>query len=250
MKKLISLLLVVLLLCMALPTMAEEEVTGDWYLKTMKMGDQEYEAASIGYVIQMTLNEDGSVVMAMPEQEPETGTWVLDGDKITVTINDSPAEGIVSEGTITLSEEGTELIFTREAVEAITMAEVKAAESAEEFYGDWTSLYVEMDGTIIDISVIGMGVPQVKISETGLEFFDEEDGTLTLILKMSKLDAPVFAEGKLTAKAAADALNPDLNVTAELLEDGMLKLTVLSSSPMILYCMRTVEVEPASADAG
>ena len=30
MKKLISLILVVLLLCMALPAMAEEDITGDW----------------------------------------------------------------------------------------------------------------------------------------------------------------------------------------------------------------------------
>lgn len=80
------------------------------------------------------------------------------------------------------------------------------------------------------------GVPSVAISEDGMKFFDEEDGTLTLILKMNKLDAPVFAEGKLTAKAAADALNPDFSVDGELLEDGMLKLTLISSdSPMVLY---------------
>ncbi|MBQ9923880.1 MAG: lipocalin family protein, partial [Clostridia bacterium] len=143
MKKLISLILVMLLICMAIPTMAEEEITGDWYLKTMKMGDQEYEAASIGYVIQMTLNEDGSVVMAMPEQEPETGTWVLEGDKITVTIDDDPAEGTVAEGAIILAQDGMEMVFTRDEAAPITLAEVKAAESAEAFYGDWTSVYVE-----------------------------------------------------------------------------------------------------------
>ena len=244
MKKLISLILVMLLICMAIPTMAEEDVTGDWYLKTMKMGDQEYDAASIGYAITMTLNADGTMSMAMPGQEPVAGTWVLEGDKITVTADDSPAEGTVSEGTITLAQEGMEMIFTREVVEAITLAEVKAAETAEEFYGDWTSVYVEMEGTVIEISVVGMGVPKVIISETGLEFYDEEDGTLTLILKMNKLDAPVFEEGKLLVKAAADALNPDFNLTGELLEDGMLKLTVVSSdSPMILYFVPTVPAE-------
>ena len=236
MKKLISLILVMLLICMAIPTMAEEEITGDWYLKTMRMGDQEYEAASIGYVIQMTLNEDGSVVMAMPEQEPETGTWVLEGDKITVTIDDDPAEGTVAEGAIILAQDGMELVFTRDEAAPITLAEVKAAESAEAFYGDWTSVYVEMEGMVMEIAVVGMGVPSVAISEDGMKFFDEEDGTLTLILKMNKLDAPVFAEGKLTAKAAADALNPDFSVDGELLEDGMLKLTLISSdSPMVLY---------------
>ena len=244
MKKLISLILVMLLICMAIPTMAEEEITGDWYLKTMKMGDQEYEAASIGYVIQMTLNEDGSVVMAMPEQEPETGTWVLEGDKITVTIDDDPAEGTVAEGAIILAQDGMEMVFTRDEAAPITLAEVKAAESAEAFYGDWTSVYVEMEGMVMDISVVEMGVPNVTISETGMEFFDEEDGILTLILKMNKVDAPVFAEGKLTAKAAVDAVNADFSIEAKLLEDGMLKLTLISNdSPMVLYC---TPAEPAA----
>ena len=244
MKKLISLILVMLLICMAIPTMAEEEITGDWYLKTMKSGDQEYDAASIGYVIVMTLNADGSAVMTMPGQEPVTGTWTLEGNKITVTANDAPVEGTVSEGAIILEQDGMKMVFTRDEVSAITLAEVKAAESAEEFYGNWTSVYVEMEGMVMDISVVEMGVPNVTISETGMEFFDEEDGILTLILKMNKLEAPVFAEGKLTAKAAADAVNADFSIDAELLEDGMLKLTLISNdSPMVLYC---TPAEPAA----
>ena len=249
MKKLISLILVVLLLCMALPTMAEEDITGDWYLKTMKMGDQEYDAAAIGFAITMTLIADGTSSMSMPDSEEAlVGTWALDGDKITVTINDEPVSGIVIDGAITLSQDGQDMIFTREAVEGITLAETKAAESAEEFYGDWTCLYVETEGTLIDISVIGMGVPSVTISETGLEFYDEEDGALTLILKVNKLDAPVFEEGKLSVKAAADAANPDFTIDAELLEDGMLKMTLVASdSPMNLYF---VPAEPAATGEG
>ena len=136
------------------------------------------------------------------------------------------------------------MVFTRDETAPITLAEVKAAESAEAFYFDWTSVYVEMEGMAMEIAVVGMGVPSVAISEDGMKFFDEEDGTLTLILKMNKLDAPVFAEGKLTAKAAADALNPDFSIDAELLEDGMLKLTLISNdSPMVLYC---TPAEPAA----
>ncbi len=243
MKKLVSLILVLLLICMVIPTMAEEEITGDWYLKTMKSGDQEYDAASIGYVIVMTLNEDGSATMTMPGQEPIAGTWALDGDKITVTADDAPVDGTVSEGAIVLEQDGMEMVFTREEVSAIALAEVKAAESAEEFYGDWTCVYLEMEGKVMDIAIVEMGIPHVSISENGLEFYDEDDGTLTLVLKMNKLDAPVFAEGKLAVKAAADALNPNFAVDAELLEDGMLKLTVVAdNSPMILYF---IPAEPA-----
>ena len=245
MKKLISLILVMLLICMAIPTMAEEDITGDWYLKTMKSGDQEYDAASIGYVIAMTLNADGSAVMTMPGQEPVTGTWTLEGNKITVTADDAPVEGTVSEGAIILEQDGMEMVFTREEVSAITLAEVKAAESAEEFYGNWTCVYLEMEGKVMEVAIVGMGVPSVAISENSMEFFDEGDGTLTLVLKMNKLGAPVFAEGKLAVKAAADALNPNFAIDAELLEDGMLKLTLVAdNSPMVLYF---TPAEPAAA---
>ena len=129
-----------------------------------------------------------------------------------------------------------EMVFTREEVSAITLAEVKAAESAEEFYGNWTCVYLEMEGKVMEVSILGMGVPSVAISENSMEFFDEGDGTLTLVLKMNKLGAPVFAEGKLAVKAAADSLNPNFAIDAELLEDGMLKLTLVAdNSPMVLY---------------
>ena len=184
------------------------------------------------------ISEDGTVIMVVPDREPTAGTWALEGDKITVTTDDEAAEGVVSEGAISLSEKGMEMIFPREVVEAIALADVKAAETAEAFYGDWTSVYVETNGVVMGISAVGMGVPSVSISETEMKFYDEADGTLALILKLNKLDAPVFEEGKLTVKAAADALNPNFNLSAELLEDGMLKLTMISSnSPMILYFM-------------
>ena len=42
---------------------------------------------------------------------------------------------------------------------------------------------------------------------------------MTLILKMNKLEAPVFAEGKLTAKAAADAVTAKIGAIGT---DGVL----------------------------
>ena len=42
MKKLASVILAAILTLSLLPALAEEDITGDWYLKTMKMGDQEY----------------------------------------------------------------------------------------------------------------------------------------------------------------------------------------------------------------
>ena len=146
MKKLISLILVVLLLCMALPAFAEEEVTGDWYLKTMKMDDQEYDAASIGYAITMTLNEDGTVIMVVPDREPTAGTWVLEGDKITVNL----PMGLVKVGIamgMTMPQingkealEGIDLEQVMKLVEAGLVGEIVTVDSAD---GDHVRIFVE-----------------------------------------------------------------------------------------------------------
>ena len=247
MKKLISLILVALLLCLALPAMAEEEITGDWFVKTMKEGDQEYDAASIGYAMTLTLNDDGTVVMAIPGQEASVGTWTLEGDRITVTINDSPVSGTVSDGVMDLEQDGMELIFTREAVEAIAVAEIKAAEAAEAFYGEWTCAYADADGMIVDIAVADMGRPNMSISETAMTFSDEEDGLLAFLLNMAKLGAPSFGEGKLTVNAGPDAPNPEFSATVELLEDGMTKLTMITDTPLVLYF---TPAQAAAAGAG
>jgi len=60
--------------------------------------------------------------MSMPGEDVSVGTWTLEGDKITVTIDDAPVQGTVSEGRIVLAQDGMEMVFTREAVEAITAA--------------------------------------------------------------------------------------------------------------------------------
>ena len=79
MRKLLSVLLMLALVsALLVPAMAELNVTGDWYLKIMKMGDEEYDAASIGYVMTMTLKEDGTVSMTTAGvDEVSTGTWTL-----------------------------------------------------------------------------------------------------------------------------------------------------------------------------
>ena len=246
MKKLTALLLALMMACMMVPAMADDALLGEWYLKTMKAGETEYDAAAIGMAITMTLNADGTVAMMMPDSEtPETGTWTLDGDQITVTINDSPASGPASAESITLAADGQEMIFTREAVSAITVAEVKAAESAEEFYGTWSLKFVEMEGRVMDVAALGETDSVVTISDATVECTGE--GTLSSVLSLMKLDAPVFEDGALSIKAAADALNPDMTAKAEMLEDGMVKLTVTSTSDMILYLVPAEVIEEGPA---
>ncbi len=65
-------------------------------------------------------------------QNAASDTWVLDGEKITVAIEDSPAEGTYADGKITLGDEDMTMVFTREMPKGIEIAEVNTAAAAEE----------------------------------------------------------------------------------------------------------------------
>ena len=103
MKKLISLILILCMACMLIPAMADTDVTGTWY------------ASMMGIPMTMTLNADGTGTMISPVQGGEApAAWTMEGDKITITVNDSPATGTVTADAITLEESGMEIVFTRE----------------------------------------------------------------------------------------------------------------------------------------
>ena len=153
MKKTVALLLALMMSCMLIPVMAEDSITGEWY------------ASFMGVAITLTVNEDGSFQMALPGQDPTVGTWTLEGDQFTMTADDTPVVGTVTAEGITASDGGMELFFTREPIAEITVSEVKAAETVEEFYGDWAVTYMEADGIILDPAAAGMPFPQMKIGE-------------------------------------------------------------------------------------
>lgn len=236
MKKLISLILILCMACMLVPAMADAAVTGDWYLKTMKMGDTEYDAAAMGYSMAMTLNEDGSVVMNVPSSGESTGTWTLDGENITVDIDGMPASGPVAEDSITLEADGQVMVFTREAPVAITVADVKAAEAAEDFYGSYTAAYIDMAGSMMDVAAMGYPTGVTITAEA----FDvnpaSEEDMFALTLGMMALTPADMEDGALKMTSAT---NPEgIDAKLEMLEDGMVKLTVEnkeSQEAMIFY---------------
>ena len=236
MKKLISLLLVLALCTMMIPAMAEEDLSGEWY------------ASFAGVAMTMTLNADGTASMIAPGQEGEaTGTWTQEGDQVTITINDSPATGTVTEEGILLSEGGMELVFTREPVAMLVMADIKADAAEEEFYGEWTLAYLESDGVIVDPSAVGMVLPNVRLGEGTVEFIaTSENDIFAAVFSLMGLVSS-YEDGKLVLTAAAEGANG--SGTVEMLEDGMIKVVMINASndEMILYgAPAEVAEEPAA----
>ena len=245
MKKLISLILILCMACMLIPAMADVDVTGVWYLKIMAMEGQSYDAAAMGYNIVMNLNADGSVEMTMPTGDVSTGSWTLEGDQITVTVDDAPASGPVTEDAISLAADGQEMIFTREANTAITVGEVVAAESADVFYGDWACKYMESEGMILDPSAFGSVMPGITVTEGTIKFIasSEED----LIAAMYDLLGltNTFEDGKLVLASSLEGSTA--TGTLELLDDGMIKMSLINNGDTV--CFYYVPAEAAEEPA-
>jgi hypothetical protein len=90
--------------------LAEEgqEITDDQiegFLKLMGIN-------SMDEFVTFTLESDGTFKAAMMGEE-ETGTWKLEGDKITMTANGSDMTGTFKDGEITISVDGETMVLAK-----------------------------------------------------------------------------------------------------------------------------------------
>ena len=166
MKKIVALLLALMMACSLIGVLAESaEVTGEWYLSAIDDGTGERKnPAEYTMEMVMVLNEDGtaaSVVSMFGDSSEGAGTWTMDGDKITVTIEDSPAEFTLADGELSGDMGGAMGYFTREAPEAIVPPQVIAAESEEAFLGSWLCENIGMEGFILPAASMGMAAGYV-----------------------------------------------------------------------------------------
>ena len=231
MKKLFSLVLVVCMACMMIPAVAEDSIAGEWY-------------ASLGGVtMTMNLAEDGTAAITMPgSEDAAAGSWVLDGEKITVTIEDSPAEGTYADGTITLGDEDMTMVFTRELPKAIEIAAVNTAAAAEDFDGTWEIVYIGYNGTIVDTSTTSEQLPGLLVENGAMQFTGES--SLAQVFGTNALPM-TYADGALSMSVSLGETSYGLKL--EMLEDGMLSLTAsMGDMSVNMYFVKAAAEEPAA----
>lgn len=241
MKKLISMILIVCMACMMIPAMAEEDLTGEWYVKTMSQGEQTFDAASLGMNMTLTLNADGTLKMESPAEEgPIEGTWTNEGGKVTLTLQDQTNEVTIADGVMTLSDEtiGMTMTFTREAPAPVyTPAEKKTDATLEDYAGKWSFAYIGMNGMILDVNTFVSTMASAMASAMG-EGAEVPDivGMLTFEIEGNKLISgkgteqektleATFADGQMTYKDEASGTE----VVICLLQDGMLSIDGFSA---------------------
>ena len=226
MKKLISLVLCLCVACLLVSGTAENAaLTGEWYLQTLKMGDEEMNAASIGIVMTLELKEDGSA-----EMNDMTGTWTAEGEKVTITFEDEAAEAAFTGDTLTLVSEDETMVFTRDRVEQIEVADVNPEAAAEDFAGEWICKYAGSGDMVLNAEALGMGNTTATVADGKLALAGNE--SFTILFGPDPIEM-TYANGSMSY--TADIAGISLIMEATLLQDGMLCLTVSMGEETSLY---------------
>ncbi|MBO7662467.1 MAG: hypothetical protein J6U01_03770 [Clostridia bacterium] len=239
MKKLLSVVLALCMVCLMGAALAENAaagVVGMWYLKSVQNGTMNVEASTLGMVITLEVREDASFTMdAMGTKT--TGTWVLNGNTLALTAEGATIEAVYADETLTMAQEENQMIFTKEEQKALTLAPVKANAAAEEFEGNWTSTYAGVGGMVVNADASPETMATLKIEKGQMSIAgDGSLGKLTggLALPMS------YENGQLTYAMSAGSMT--ITYTAVMLEDGMLGLTAdIGSTAITIYFTKIAE---------
>ena len=234
MKKAIAALMVLSMLLSAVAVAEAADVTGTWYLNEMQMEGQSFNPADFGYEITMELKDDGTAQLTAPDEDPQAGTWTLEGDKLTVTVDDEPLEMTLADGTLTVEQDGMGMVFGREHTESPSFEPAAPVEAAQEdFAGTWVATKIGMDGAYYDVSLLtsamgGEGDITAVIEGTTI--------TLNGFL-FSNTSLPLqYADGALSFSGTDEAGSVGA-ITVRLLEDGMLAVELEATGSSFVFYM-------------
>ena len=222
MKKLLSLVLVLMLVLSAFALAESGSVTGEWY------------ADFYGSVYTLTLNEDGTYVLNTGFEEDETGPWALDGDQLVIGSGDDSAAFAYDGESLTMAlDEEVYMVFTREMPATFEPAAPVADATLDDFAGTWTAYKCGVNGMYFDQDGI------VDLFGSDMTFIIEGDTMTTPALDEetpAEVNALTLEEGLVTI-ISNNGDEPEGWITY--LEDDTIALSLnFPESELVLYLSR------------
>ena len=171
------------------------DVTGDWYLSEILIGETSYPASAVGTEVAMTVNADGTVRLVsgqMGEQSVDEGTWTFDGEVLTVLSGEGEEQVnmpfALADGKLMCEMGDGVSVFTREKPETREIPALVSAADESEFFGAWALESVSVGGYLAPADSFGL--------ETELIV---DAGQVTMIMSGSEILAPTtFSDGVLS----------------------------------------------------
>ena len=235
-KRLGFLLAAALTVTTAFTAAAEEDVTGEWY------------ANFYGMPMTLTLDESGEYTMEMEvvgeeEEEPQTGTWELDGESVIMDKGGEAEMSFAYDGETLYAEmDGMEMVFSRdpEAAAGFVPAEIRTDAEIEEFAGDWTGTELSAFGMTAPLEMMEVEKVELGIKEN-LVSFTMAGGFLFGEWELPDLEGELKDGALIFTVPAADEYSEDTEWSARLHEDGMLSLAVTMMEEEIVIYMEPAE---------
>ncbi len=229
--KLLSIVLCLLMLFPVLPSSAEEDISGIWYARIMKIGDDVYPFSLLGFDCFIELNSDGTyrhVIMS----DTLNGRWKYSEENhiLTLTRSDNGASSSIlwTEDDYLLQYEDEAIVYQRGPAPIAKPEEIRA-ESIDSFTGNWIAAYIEFTEVFVltdELSLMGLGefYSSAVIDPESLFFSMNTESSDPLLY-----DASVrFENGALTV---GDCENVGFRIDRIFLtENGILKIPVIDKA--------------------
>ena len=246
MKKMISILLALCLSVMLLPAVAEDDVTGMWYLTRARASGVNMVVISDEITITVNFRADGTAELYSKypgsDEERMECTWTFDGSEISFIEGESGEVETAKyeNGELTMEAEGATMILTREQYTPYVMSPAVKAESIEAFYGTWVPSVSFQYGMMSSMDDVLPPEQRAKlaISAEGMQE-TSSDGTVS-VYQNPAVDPET---GVLTASFTVEGITATMELT--LLEDGTMLMT---ASFMGVELARTIYARLAAAE--
>ena len=144
MKKLLV-VVVLFLLCVSAVSLAEDSITGKWYLAEIIQDGLNYPAQNVGIDMTLEILPDNTFIFTIGGT-PKTGKWKQDGNTYTL----GKKEAVLDGGTLSMDSGSMKMIFTRTAGEP-TVPQPLHAGSEDEFTGSWVLDQVGTNGVVVPV---------------------------------------------------------------------------------------------------
>lgn len=246
MKRFISLLLIAAVPFVCLCANAQIiDMLGKWYWSGAVLEGKLIDPNLMGLSMVFDLKADGTVIrtanIGVGEEVDEKGTWVMDGNQLTITINNGPEVYTFSNGQFTGGSDAS-MIFSRELMDskAYVPGAIVTKPRLKDFNGKWTIYMLDMDGAqipgVMALEILGSHYDLANLSiQNDTAFFSDVNGENSGEIPCKLLDGELFLQ-------TVDGNVTYIKCSLRLHKDGVIS-NVLLNNWRIYYNKVQIETE-------
>ena len=220
MKKLVSLIVALCIVCVGSVVFAEDEtILGEWY------------SYYLDHQLTLIFTEEGSASLLVDSEQFEDGSWMELGDHYSVTWQEcddgfQTEPVVVSGDRLVFGTDYASIVYKRELELPVEIAPVNTQAESSDFSGQWNLVAIDMDG-LTPAAAMNMDGVAISIDSNRLSFDSASQSGLFDLVDGDAI-AMVYQDGKLIDQMEVDLGDDHIIVqfSCSLLENGLLAFEI------------------------